>query len=230
MGDRENSINETTTPSARDSRRRHGPGGKALLLGGPALAGLAFHVHNRRTGRCGGQEAMMGPGFGSEEFMRHMHGPGARFFERGGIKFAILDMLKDKPRHGYEIIREMEEKSGGFYSPSPGAVYPTLQALEDQDFVSSTTEEGKRVYSITEAGLTYLEGHKEQAQGHRDRWQAHWGPGPHGEGRMGGGEMRDMFGELIRSVRRSASDPEKMKEIRDVLHEAAKKVEDIAKR
>ena len=76
--------------------------------------------------------------------MRHGYRPGARLFERGGIKFAILEMLKDKPRHGYDIIREMEEQSGGFYSPSPGAVYPTLQALEDQDLVTSTPKGARR--------------------------------------------------------------------------------------
>jgi DNA-binding PadR family transcriptional regulator len=170
---------------------------------------------------------IMGPGYGPEKFIRHMHG--ARFFERGGIKFAILELLKDKPRHGYEIIREIEERSGGFYSPSPGAVYPTLQALEDQDFVSSATDEGKRVYSITEAGLTYLEGHKEQARGHRERWAAACGSGPHGEGHAGRGEMREMIGDVVRGIRRSAGNPEKMKEIREVLRETAKKVEDIAR-
>jgi DNA-binding PadR family transcriptional regulator len=176
------------------------------------------------------REVTMVTGFGPERFMRHMHGPGARFFERGGIKFAILELLKDKPRHGYEIIREMEEQSGGFYSPSPGAIYPTLQALEDQDLVSATTEEGKKVYSVTEAGLAYLEEHKEQARSHRDRWAANWGPGPHGEGWGAMSEMRDTFADVMRAVRRSAGDPGKLKEIRDVLQEAAKKAWDIARR
>jgi DNA-binding PadR family transcriptional regulator len=173
----------------------------------------------------------MHPGFGPEKFMRHMHGPGPRFFERGGIKFAILQMLKDKPRHGYDIIREMEERSGGFYSPSPGAVYPTLQALEDQDLVSSATEEGKKIYTVTEAGLAYLEEHKERAQCHRDRWEAHWGgPGPQGEGWAAMSDMRETFHDVRRAVRRSAADPAKLKEIGEVLEEAAKKVWEIAKR
>jgi DNA-binding PadR family transcriptional regulator len=172
----------------------------------------------------------MGPGFGPETFMRHMHGPGARLFERGGIKFAILELLKDKPRHGYEIIRDMEERSGGFYSPSPGAVYPTLQALEDQDLVTSTTEEGKKVYSVTDAGLAYLEAHKEQAKTHRDRWAAHWGPGPHGHGWSAMSDMKDTFADVMKAVRSSAGDPGKMKEIREVLQEAAKKIGEIAKR
>jgi DNA-binding PadR family transcriptional regulator len=159
-----------------------------------------------------------------------MHGPGARFFERGGIKFAVLELLKDKPRHGYDIIRDMEEQSGGFYSPSPGAIYPTLQALEDQDLVTSTVEEGKKVYTITEAGLAYLEEHKERARGHRERWEAHWGPGPRGESWTAFADIRETLGDVTRAVRKTAGDSGKLKEIGQVLEEAAAKIRDIVKR
>jgi DNA-binding PadR family transcriptional regulator len=176
----------------------------------------------------------MGHGFGSERFMRHMHGPKARFFERGGIKFAILELLKDKPRHGYDIIRDMEERSMGFYSPSPGVVYPTLQALEDQDLVTSVADTGKKVYSVTDAGLAYLEQHKEQAAMHRERWAAHWSGGPHAESWSAMRELKDTLGEVMpevmQAVRKSAGDPAKMKDIRDVLHEAARKIGEISKR
>lgn len=153
-----------------------------------------------------------------------------RSFERGGIKFAILGLLKEKPRHGYDIIREMEERSGGFYSPSPGAVYPTLQALEDADLVTSTTEEGKKVYSLTEAGLAFLEKHRERAQRHHARWEAQWGLGPCGENREAMSDIRDILGEIGRLVRRGAGDPAKLKEIGAVLEEAAAKVKEISKR
>ncbi len=159
-----------------------------------------------------------------------MHGPGPRAFERGGIKFAILGMLKDQPRHGYDIIREMEEKSGGFYSPSPGVIYPTLQALEDRDLVTSTTEEGKKIYKLTDAGLAFLEEHKERAKGHHDRWEAQWGPGPRGEGWSVVTGIRDSLSDVKRAVRRSAGDPAKLKEIGTVLEEAAGKIRDILKR
>ena len=99
-------------------------------------------------------------------------GPRGSYYGRGNVKFAILDMLKEQPRHGYDIIREMEERSGGIYSPSPGVIYPTLQALEDQDFVKSAEDGGKKVYSITDEGVAYLQGHQER-QGHAR----------HGEGR-----------------------------------------------
>ena len=82
---------------------------------------------------------------------------GGRMFEQGGLKFVILRLLDEKPRHGYEIIKELEERSGGRYTPSPGTVYPTLTMLEDMGFASATVEEGgKKVYAITEAGRQHL--------------------------------------------------------------------------
>jgi DNA-binding PadR family transcriptional regulator len=172
----------------------------------------------------------MSHGHGREMFMRHGWGPGPRVFERGGIKFAILVLLKDKPRYGYDIIRAMEEQSGGMYSPSPGAVYPTLQALEEQDLVTSTIEEGKKVYSVTEAGTSYLEEHKEEVKSHEEHWAAHWGPGGHGEARSAMSDVKESFVEVMRAIRSTAGDPAKRKEIREVLEEATKKVGDIAKR
>jgi DNA-binding PadR family transcriptional regulator len=72
------------------------------------------------------------------------------------VKFFILDVLTAGPRHGYDIIAALEEKSGGRYRPSPGSVYPTLQLLEDGGFVTSAESDGKRVYTITEAGVALL--------------------------------------------------------------------------
>ena len=87
-----------------------------------------------------------GPGLRSE-FMR---------MRRGDIKFHLLEILKESPRHGYEIINELETKSGG-YRPSPGSVYPTLQMLEEGGYLTSEQIEGKKVYTITDEGLKLLE-------------------------------------------------------------------------
>jgi len=75
---------------------------------------------------------------------------------RGDIKFHLLEILKDTPRHGYEIISELEKQSGG-YRPSPGSVYPTLQMLEEGGYLTSEQIDGKKVYTITEEGLKLLE-------------------------------------------------------------------------
>jgi DNA-binding PadR family transcriptional regulator len=88
-------------------------------------------------------------------------GRGGRMFEQGDLKYVILQLLAEKPRHGYEIMKELEDKSGGSYAPSAGTVYPTLQLLEDMGYASVAMEEGgKKVYSITDEGRKYLEQNK----------------------------------------------------------------------
>lgn len=85
----------------------------------------------------------------------------APIFESGELKLVILRLLKEKPRHGYEVIKALEERMWGCYTPSPGAVYPTLQLLEDQGYVRVVETEGKKVYHITPEGERFLEEHKD---------------------------------------------------------------------
>ena len=85
---------------------------------------------------------------------------GGRMFDQGDLKLVILRLLDEKPRHGYEIIKELEERSSGRYTPSAGAIYPTLTMLEDLGYAISTPEEGgKKVYAITDAGRAHLAEH-----------------------------------------------------------------------
>jgi DNA-binding PadR family transcriptional regulator len=76
-------------------------------------------------------------------------------FPKGDLKYVLLNLIKDKPRHGYELIREIEAQFYGFYKPSPGVIYPTLQMLEEMGYTKSSEQEGKKVYTITEAGLEF---------------------------------------------------------------------------
>lgn len=86
---------------------------------------------------------------------------GGRMFDQGDLKLVILSLLDEKPRHGYEIIKELEERSGGRYTPSAGAVYPTLTMLEDLGYAVATPEDGgKKVYTITDAGRAHLAEHR----------------------------------------------------------------------
>ena len=85
-------------------------------------------------------------------------------FDQGDLKLVILRLLDEKPRHGYEVIKELEERSGGRYTPSAGAVYPTLTMLEDLGYALATPEDGgKKVYTITEAGRAHLAEHRPMA-------------------------------------------------------------------
>ena len=99
---------------------------------------------------------------------RHF-GPGQAFGRRAGrgdIRAAILALLVEEPMHGYQIIQELAERTGGVWRPSPGSVYPTLQQLEDEELVRETaSESGKRVYELTDAG-------REQAAGAPAPWTA----------------------------------------------------------
>jgi DNA-binding PadR family transcriptional regulator len=83
-----------------------------------------------------------------------------RVFEQGDLKYVILRLLEEKPRHGYEIIKELEDRFGGAYSPSPGTVYPTLTMLEDLGYARITPDDGgRKVYNITPEGSAYLKEH-----------------------------------------------------------------------
>src|SRR6266508_5250809 len=100
-----------------------------------------------------------GPGFVGFGFGRG--GRRRQWFGAGDMKYVILKLLKDKPRHGYEVMKELEEQLHGCYSPSPGTVYPTLQYLEDQGLVAAKDIEGKKVYEITDAGRKFLDEHRD---------------------------------------------------------------------
>lgn len=84
-------------------------------------------------------------------------GGGGRVFGPGDLRLVLLALIEEKPRHGYELIKELEQKFGGGYAPSPGSVYPTLTLLEELGHVRATTTEGtKRLFEITEEGSQYL--------------------------------------------------------------------------
>ena len=83
-------------------------------------------------------------------------GPRRRMFDQGDLRLVILQLISEKPRYGYDIIKAIEEKLSGLYSPSPGVVYPTLTFLEEAGYATAATEGNKKVYAITDSGLTYL--------------------------------------------------------------------------
>lgn len=102
-------------------------------------------------------ELFNGPGiFGFRMGRGHRGRRRNNMFESGEVKFVILRLLKEKPRHGYDIIKALEERLSGCYSPSAGTVYPTLQLLEDQGYVRVEEEGGKKVYHITPEGEAFL--------------------------------------------------------------------------
>jgi DNA-binding PadR family transcriptional regulator len=110
---------------------------------------------HRRWGRFGGQGSGGGRrggfGEGGEDLMR-----ARRMLAQGDLRLVALALIAEAPRHGYEIIKLLEEKTADWYSPSPGIVYPTLTYLEEAGYVTGSTEGSKKLYTITEEGRAYL--------------------------------------------------------------------------
>ncbi|MGN7456819.1 PadR family transcriptional regulator [Paenibacillus pasadenensis] len=140
------------------------------------------HEHGRHgwhRGRFGGKDHG-GRAWHHRGHPFHPHGGGfgggrgegkRRFFERGEFKFALLELLKTGPKHGYQLIKEMEERTGGLYSPSAGSIYPNLQLLEDMQLAGYTDADGKKLYHITEQGEAAL---RERSGGEESREGEGW--------------------------------------------------------
>jgi len=123
------------------------------------------HWHAMRGHGRGGGGRGRRPGAGSDEaagesgfqFGRRGFGGGGRVFGPGDLRLVLLSLIDEKPRHGYELIKELEQKFSGGYTPSPGSVYPTLTLLEELGYLESTVDEGtKRLFEITAAGKRHL--------------------------------------------------------------------------
>ena len=106
-----------------------------------------------------------------------------KIFERGDLKFVILRLVSKSPMHGYEVMRALEEESKGYYRPSPGSVYPTLQMLEDEGYLTVEEQGGKKIYTITDEGLAYLGENEDVVDDVFDRVE-------HFTDRFFGGDMR----------------------------------------
>jgi DNA-binding PadR family transcriptional regulator len=103
-------------------------------------------------------------GFGGGDMMR-----AGRMLAQGDLRLLALALIAEQPRHGYEIIKVLEEKTSGWYSPSPGIVYPTLTYLEEVGYVTAQSEGSKRLYTITDEGRAHLEANRDLADTVLDR-------------------------------------------------------------
>ena len=148
-------------------------------------------------------------------------------FRRGVFKYIILQYLKDRPRHGYEIIRALEERLHGLYVPSAGTIYPRLQMLEERGYVTSVERDAKKVYTITQEGLRYLSEHSELEQEIKDHLNEWVNPENTDDRRKTMFEF-GRLAELLRwEVRKM--DSEKLRRVREIFSRAYEDIGDILK-
>ena len=183
---------------------------------------------------CSGQRARARwegfGGWGPQGGHGRWRGRAARLFEQGDLKYVILRLLEEKPRHGYEVIKELEDRFGGAYSPSPGTVYPTLTMLEDMGYAKAGTDEGgRKVYSITPEGAAYLKEHSTTVDSIFERI-AQFMEGFLDTPMM---EVNSAFRRVAKSAYSTASrhvnDKAKLEKIRDALAKAAAELEALEK-
>jgi DNA-binding PadR family transcriptional regulator len=158
------------------------------------------------------------------------HRRGGRMFEQGDLKFVILQMLEEKPRLGYDIIKDLEERSGGRYTPSAGTVYPTLTLLEDMGYATATAEPGgKKVYSITDEGRKYLAENQSTVDDILGRL-GELGDSIFGDAVRPAHEAMGSLGRAYwRATLRQQASPETITKVTEILRKAAADIEALVK-
>jgi DNA-binding PadR family transcriptional regulator len=180
----------------------------------------------RRSGFGGGGSPFSGRPGGLPDWLGDLFGPPPRA-DRGGVRYLVLDAIAQQPRHGYEVIQAIEQRSGGTYRPSPGVVYPTLQLLEELGHARVVEQDARKVYAITEEGARDLAQHRDEVDDFYDRSVDH-----------GWERQLEDFSELARqlvfllksfkrAVSRRRLSPDAQLRIREVLKEAVGKIEAI---
>lgn len=187
----------------------HGPWNPHWMPGGPG---------HRGRGRWGD----LGGGMWSEWW----RGPTPRV-ERGVVRWLVLDAIAAQPRHGYEIIQAIAEKSGGAYKPSPGVIYPTLQLFEEMGHARAVARGERKVYEITDEGRSELRAHRDEVsefyEGQADtNWDHHAEDVTHVMMRVG--RVVRLF---KRAMHRGGLRPSTMRKARAILDDALAKLEEL---
>ena len=168
------------------------------------------HEHHERHRRHGGGRHALG-----------------RFFAHGDLRLVILNLIADKPRHGYELIKEIEDSVGGAYSPSPGVIYPTLTLLEELNYVEASADGAKKLYTITDEGRAFLTANRATVDALLSRMAE--AAGTQGRGRAPGiiRAMENLKMALKLRVASGKLSDEQIDRIAQVIDEAAAKVEKL---
>ncbi len=183
------------------------------------MSAMTFEIwsggHEERCHRMKGQGRGRGRGrHGSEMGGYGFLGRGPRA-GRGDIRAAILRLLSEQPMHGYQIMQELAERSGGVWRPSPGSIYPTLQQLQDEGLVQSDESEGRRIFTLTDEGRAAVD----------SEGSAPW-EDVSAAGDSTAISVRDMVGQVIVAARQvvRAGDEQQIARAMDILNDARRKI------
>ncbi|HEY4103582.1 MAG TPA: PadR family transcriptional regulator [Polyangiaceae bacterium] len=188
------------------------------------------HGHAHFQGRRGPFGPHGRPPFGGHPGSRHSSwgdwfGSPPPRAERGGVRYLVLDALAERPRHGYEVIQVIEERSGGSYRPSPGVIYPTLQMLEELGHARVVEQDNRKVYEITDTGRADLDVHREEVSDFYERfaeesWESYV---------EDFGDIMKRLGRLFKTFRRAGRRgslaPKTMKRIGEIIDNAVRDIE-----
>jgi DNA-binding PadR family transcriptional regulator len=149
-----------------------------------------------------------------------------RMFEGGELRLVLLKLIADQPRHGYELIKAIEDMTGGEYAPSPGIVYPTLTMLEDMGQIAEKkSKDSKKVYEATEDGRAHLKENSEEVDELIERLEGH------GRRRGQRPEIGRAIGNLMTALRNRIAhegwNEQLLDEVIDILDEAAQRIERV---
>ncbi len=126
-----------------------------------------------------------------------------RLLGHGELRYVILYLLNEKPRHGYELMKDLEDLSHGAYSPSPGTIYPTLTFLEEVGFASVSMDDNKKLYSITAEGKSHIKEQKESIQELVEKFSTQGEKMSRLKSWVGKNEIEEVANENRPSIRRS---------------------------
>ena len=153
---------------------------------------------------------------------------GRRMFESGELRLVLLKLIADEPRHGYDLIRAIEDATGGEYAPSPGVVYPTLTLLQDMGLIEEAAGEGARKpFQVTDEGRKHLEEREEEVEGLFERLEESKPRESANAGPVLGRAVKNVMTALSHRIGRDGLDDELLHEIAAILDEAAQRIERV---
>ena len=151
-----------------------------------------------------------------------------RMFEPGELRLVLLKLIADQPRHGYDLIRAIEELTHGTYAPSPGVVYPTLTMLEDMGLIAEMkSKDSKKVYEATDEGRAHLEENSEEVDVLLERLEGHGHHRRRGQRPEIGRAIGNLMAALRNRIARQGWNDELLEEVVDILDEAAQRIERV---